>query len=118
MKSDEAEQLVREFVKECFQHTKTSFSIDSAKRVEVIHGIARLEDLKERRNVPSNAQWVADIDEQGNFRVFFNSNVFEKMYCAMLDYHFGNMNFIELLNKWSELLDIKEPPLDVHRPAL
>jgi hypothetical protein len=118
MKSDEVERLVREFIKANPQYTKNSFSIDLEERVQVIPGIVRLEDLKEMRNVPPDAQWLTDIDEQGNIRVFFNDNVFEKMYFAVLDYHFGKMNFIELLNKWSELLDIKEPPLDVHRPAL
>ena len=118
MKSDEVEQLVREFVRANPQHTKTSFCIDSEARVQVIPGIARLEDLKEMRFVPSESQWLADIDEEDNIRVFSRHNIFEEMYFAMLDYHFGKMNFIELLNKWSELLDIKEPPLDLHRPAL
>jgi hypothetical protein len=117
MKSDEAEQLVREFLKANPQHTKTSLSIDSDARVQVIPGIARLEDLKEMRLVPSDAQWLADIDEEGNIRVFSRHNVFEEMYFAMMDYHFGNMNFIELLNKWSDLLGIEEPPLDTHRPT-
>jgi hypothetical protein len=99
MKSDEVERLVREFIKANPQYTKNSFSIDLEERVQVIPGIVRLEDLKEMRNVPPDAQWLTDIDEQGNIRVFFNDNVFEKMYFAMLDYHFGKMNFIELLNK-------------------
>ncbi len=118
MKSDEVERLVREFIKTNPEYTKNSFSIDLEERVQVIPRIVRLEDLKEKRNVPSDAQWLADIDEQGNIRVFFNDNVFEKMYFAMLDYHFGKMNFIELLNECSRLLGIKEPPLDIHRPAL
>jgi hypothetical protein len=70
------------------------------------------------RNVPSEAQWLADIDERGNIRVFFNNYVFEKMYLAMLDYHFGKMNFSELPNECSMLLGIKKPPLDLHRPTL
>jgi hypothetical protein len=61
------------------------------------------------RNVPPDAQWFVDIDEQGNIRVFFKSNIYEMMYLALLDYHFGKMNFIELLNEWSRLLDMNEP---------
>ena len=118
MKSDEVERLIREFIKRNPQYTKNSFSIDLEGIVQVIPGIVRLEDLKEMRIVPSDTRWLADIDEQGNIRVFSRDNVFEKMYFAMLDYRFGKMNFIELLNKWSELLNIKEPPLDIHRPAL
>ena len=118
MNSDEVERLVREFIKTNPQYTNNSFSIDLEETVQVIPGINRLEDLKEMRNVPSDAQWLADIDEQGNIRVFFNSNVFEKMYFALLDYHFGKMNFIELLNEYCRLLGMKEPPLDIHRPAL
>jgi hypothetical protein len=118
MRSDEVERLIREFIKTNPQYTKNSFSLDLEGIVQVIPGIVRLEDLKEMRIVPSDTRWLADIDEQGNIRVFSKDNVFEKMYFAMLDYRFGKMNFIELLNKWSELLDIKEPPLDVHRPAL
>jgi hypothetical protein len=118
MKSDEVERLVREFTKANPQHTKNSFSIDLEERVRVLPGIIRLEDLKEMGNVPPDAQWLADIDEHGTIRVFFNSNIFEKMYLALLNYHFGNMNFIELLNEFSRLLGIKEPPLDTHRPTL
>lgn len=99
MKIDDVEQLVREFVKGNPQHAKSSFSIDAEARVQVIPGIVRIEDLKEMRNVPSDVRWVADIDEQGNVRVFSTSNVFKEMYLAMLDYHFGHINFIELLNK-------------------
>ena len=116
MKSDEVERLVRESVKANPQYTKKTFSSDSKARVQVIPGIVRIEDLKEMRNVPSDARWVADIDEQGNVRVFSTNNVYKEMYLAMLDYHFGHINFIELLNKWSELLGIEEPPLDTHRP--
>ena len=112
MNSDEVERLVREFIKTNPQYTNNSFSIDLEETVQVIPGINRLEDLKEMRNVPSDAQWLADIDEQGNIRVFFNSNVFEKMYFALLDYHFGKMNFIELLNEYCRLLGMKEPPLE------
>jgi hypothetical protein len=43
--------------------------------------------------------------------VFFNDKVFERMYFAMLDYPFWQHEFIEVLNKWSELLGIEEPPL-------
>jgi hypothetical protein len=118
MNSDEVERLVKEFIKTNPQYTNNSFSIDLEETVQVIPGIVKLEDFKEMRNVPSDAQWLADIDEQGNIRVFFNSNVFEKMYFALLDYHFGKMNFIELLNEYCRLLGIKEPPLDIHRPAL
>ena len=118
MKSDEVERLVREFIKTNSQYTKNAFSVDLEERVRVLPGIVRLEDLKEMRNVPSDAQWLADIDEQGTIRVFFNDNVFEKMYFALLDYHFGKMNFIELLNEFSRLLGIKEPPLDIHRSTL
>ena len=118
MKRDDVERLVREFMKTNPQYTNISFSIDLEETIQVLPGINRIEDLKEMRNVPSDAQWLADIDEQGNIRVFFNNNVFEKMYFALLDYQFGNMNFIELLNEWSRLLGMKEPPLDIHRPAL
>lgn len=118
MKSDEVERLVREFIKTNPQFTKKAFSIDLEERVRVLPGIVRVEDLKEMRNVPPDAQWLADIDEGGNIRVFFNSNVYEKMYLAMLDYRLGKMNFIELLNEWSRLLGIKEPPLEARRPAL
>ena len=110
MKSDEVERLVREFIKTNPQYTKNAFSVDLEERVRVLPGIVRLEDLKEMGNVPSDAQWLADIDERGNIRVFFNDSVFEKMYLALLNYHFGNMNFIELLNEFSRLLGIKEPP--------
>ena len=116
MKIDDVEQLIREFTKANPQHAKSSFSIDAEAKVQVIPGIVRIEDLKEMRNVPSDAEWVADIDEEGNIRVFSTHNVYEKMYIAMLDYYFGHVNFIELLNKWSELLGIEEPPLDTHRP--
>lgn len=118
MKNDELERLVREFIKTNPQYTKNAFSVDLEERVRVLPGIVRLEDLKEMRNVPSDAQWLADIDEQGTIRVFFNDNVFEKMYFALLDYHFGKMNFIELLNEFSRLLGIKEPPLEIRRPPL
>jgi hypothetical protein len=111
MKGDDIERLVREFITANPQYTKNSFSINLERQVQVIPEIVRLEDLKEMRNVPSDAQWLADIDEQSNIRVFFNGKVFESMYFAMLDYHFGKMNFIEVLNKWSELLGIEEPPL-------
>ena len=70
------------------------------------------------RNVPPDAQWFVDIDEQGNIRVFFKSNIYEMMYLALLDYHFGKMNFSELPNECSMLLGIKKPPLDLHRPTL
>jgi hypothetical protein len=118
MKSDEVERLVREFIKSNPQHTKNSFSIDLEDKVRVLPGIIRLEDLKEMRNVTPDAQWLADIDEQGNIRVFFNSNVYEKMYLATLDYRFGKMNFIELLNEFSRLLGIKEPPLEIRKRPL
>ncbi len=118
MKSDEVEHLVREFIKTNSQYTENAFSIDLEERVRVLPGIVRLEDLKEMGNVPSDAQWLADIDERGNIRAFFNNFVFEKMYLAILDYHFGKTNFIELLNECSRLLGIKEPPLDTHRPTL
>lgn len=118
MKSDEVERRVREFIKKNAQYTKNAFSIDLEERVRVLPEIVRLEDLKEMGNVPSDAQWLADIDEQGNIRVFFNNFVFEKIYLAILDYHFGKTNFIELLNECSRLLVIKEPPLDTHRPTL
>ena len=118
MKSDEVERRVREFMKTNSQYSKNAFSIDLEERVQVLPGIVRLEDLKEMGNVPSDAQWLADIDEQGNIRVFFNNFVFEKMYLALLDYQYGKTNFIELLNECSRLLGMKEPPLDLHRPAL
>jgi len=118
MKSDEVERLVREFIKTNSQYTKNAFSVDLEERVRVLPGIVRLEDLKEMGNVPSDAQWLADIDERGNIRVFFNDSVFEKMYLALLNYHFGNMNFIELLNEYCRLLGIKEPPLEIRRPPL
>jgi hypothetical protein len=118
MKSDEVERRVREFIKTNSQYSKNAFSIDLEERVQVLPGIVRLEDLKEMGNVPSDAQWLADIDEQDNIRVFFNNSVFEKMYLAILDYQYGKTNFIELLNECSRLLGMKEPPLDLHRPAL
>jgi hypothetical protein len=62
MKGDEVERLVREFIMANPQYTKNSFSINLEGRVQVIPGIARLEDLKEMHNVPSDAQWLADID--------------------------------------------------------
>ena len=115
MKRDEVEQLVREFIAANPQYTKNSFSITSEKQIQVMPDIVRLEDLKDISNVPADAEWLADIDEQGTIRVLFNSKVFEKMYSAMLDYQFGNLNFIEMLNKWSELLGIEEPPLGIQR---
>jgi hypothetical protein len=51
MKSDEVERLVREFIKANPQYTKNSFSIDLEESVQVIPGIARLEDLKEMSKV-------------------------------------------------------------------
>ncbi|MGZ3618323.1 MAG: hypothetical protein ACXWPG_17955 [Ktedonobacteraceae bacterium] len=68
MNSDEVERLVREFIKTNPHYTNNSFSIDLEETVQVIPGINRLEDLKEMRNVPSDAQWLAVIDEQGNIR--------------------------------------------------
>jgi hypothetical protein len=100
------------------KYTKNAFSVDLEERVRVLPGIVRLENLKEMGNVPSDAQWLADIDERDNIRVFFNNSVFEKMYLALLNYHFGNTNFIELLNEFSRLLGIKEPPLEIRRPPL
>jgi hypothetical protein len=117
MKSDEVEQLVKEFMKANPQYSSSSLSIDADAKVQVIPGIARGEDLKEMCNVPSDTHCVADIDEEGNTRVFSTHNVFGEVYFAMLDYYFRNINFIELLNKCSEILGIEEPPLDTHRPT-
>lgn len=39
--------------------------------------------------------------------------VWEKMYKAMWEYRFGRINFLELLDKWEELLGIKPPASEI-----
>ena len=57
--------------------------------------------------VPERDSGVKDTNNPDNLKGL-SEEIWEKMYNALYDYYFGQIDFLSLLDKWEEILQIKK----------
>lgn len=54
--------------------------------------------------------------EQPEAQTVLEMTVYEQLYRCLYDYHFGRIKFLELLEKWEEILQLPSSPPRQHYP--